>query len=307
VRILTGVVLKDNVTLGGECEISEFAVVGPNVQLGPRCRVETYASLHEDVVLGEACEVLERAILRGPIRAGSSNQFQQFAMIGGHSTHLNAARSGCIVIGSHCVFEISSVVLAPRGSDAGGLGSSAQPGTTRIGDHVFVHMRGEVSHDCVLEDHVDLAGELTGFCHAMRGAKVMKGVQVHQFTTIGTSAFLTMGTRVRYDVLPYCVFDEKTMVLDRIALQRLGKSVSEADDLQAFYEQNFSSDAAHYCQSVDEMFQASAGQEGLWFASELRRFFALRAGMRDRRMLARFGSAHEPLAEGQQATSPRRK
>merc|ERR1712050_771968 len=119
-------------------------------------------------------------------------------------------------------------------------------------------MRAEVSHNCVLEDEVDLVGELTGYCHAMRGAKIMKGATVHQFTTLGTGCFLAMGSKVRYDVLPYCVFDENTVVLDRIALRRLGISTAQAEELETFYEQNFSSNDAHYCQSVEEMLPPAA-------------------------------------------------
>lgn len=168
-------------------------------------------------------------------------------------------------------------------------------------------MRAEVSHDCILDEDVDLVGELTGFCHVMRSAKLMKGTTVHQFTTIGTGAFLAMGSKVRYDVLPYCIFDENTVVLDRIALRRLGISPAQAHELEDFYERHFLSDTAHYCLSVEDMLPPPVECHGIWFASELRRFFGIRARMRDVRMLARFGSPHEPLASAhaqQASTSP---
>jgi len=56
-------------------------------------------SLHDNVVLGEGCEVGECAVSHGPIRAGAFNRFNQFVMIGGHSPHNGAARSGPIFIG----------------------------------------------------------------------------------------------------------------------------------------------------------------------------------------------------------------
>jgi len=125
----------------------------------------------------------------------------------------------------------------------------------------------------------------------------MKGATVHQFTTIGSGAFVAMGSKLRYDVLPYCVFDESTMVLDRVALRRLGIVATQAEELEHFYSEHFSSDSAHYCQGVESWLPPPERCHGLWYAAELRRFFTVRAGMRDLRMLARFGSPHEPLAQ----------
>eukprot|EP00929_Paragymnodinium_shiwhaense_P078070 TRINITY_DN4038_c0_g6_i1.p1 TRINITY_DN4038_c0_g6~~TRINITY_DN4038_c0_g6_i1.p1 ORF type:complete len:3397 (-),score=679.25 TRINITY_DN4038_c0_g6_i1:737-10216(-) len=296
VTIHEGAMIKDNVVLGAGCEVGEFAVIGPHVTLGAGCRVEMFASIQNDVVLGECCEIAQRAILKGPLRAGKRNKFQEFCLVGGHSTHLGAKRSGHVAIGSDCVFETHTVVLAPRGREE--QNGELTPSVTEIGDRVFVFMNAEVSHDCILEDDVNLVGDTTGYCHLMRGAKIMKGSTVHQFTTIGTGAFLAMGSTVRYDVLPYCIFDENTVVLDRVALRRLGVDSSQADELNAFYSRHFSSHSAHYCQSVEDLLPPTLQSHGVWYAAELRRFFAIRSRMRDKRMLARFGSAHEPLERG---------
>ncbi|CAE8603156.1 unnamed protein product, partial [Polarella glacialis] len=281
VVICDGAVVRDNVTLGGGCELGEFCMVGPQVELGPNCRVAPMGMVQNDVVLGFGCQVAERALLRGPLRAGNRCKFDEQSIIGGHSSHLNAVRHGQIQIGNNCTFEIGSVVLAPRGVHGA-------PGVTRIGDGVIVHMKAEVSHDCVLEDGVACNGELSGFCHIMKGGKVSKGTVLHQFTTVGTGAFLAMSRKVRLDVLPYCIFDEHS-VLDRVSLGRNGVSPEEADELDAFYQRHFSSEAAQYCQSVEGLLPRSSDGEGFWFASELRRFFAIRAQMRDQRLLATFG------------------
>ncbi|CAE8593142.1 unnamed protein product, partial [Polarella glacialis] len=281
VVICDGAVVRDNVTLGGGCELGEFCMVGPQVELGPNCRVAPMGMVQNDVVLGFGCQVAERALLRGPLRAGNRCNFDEQSIIGGHSSHLNAVRHGQIQIGNNCTFEIGSVVLAPRGVHGA-------PGVTRIGDGVIVHMKAEVSHDCVLEDGVACNGELSGFCHIMKGGKVSKGTVLHQFTTVGTGAFLAMSRKVRLDVLPYCIFDEHS-VLDRVSLGRNGVSPEEADELDAFYQRHFSSEAAQYCQSVEGLLPRSSDGEGFWFASELRRFFAIRAQMRDQRLLATFG------------------
>eukprot|EP00927_Polykrikos_kofoidii_P030446 TRINITY_DN2616_c0_g2_i1.p1 TRINITY_DN2616_c0_g2~~TRINITY_DN2616_c0_g2_i1.p1 ORF type:complete len:737 (-),score=82.14 TRINITY_DN2616_c0_g2_i1:23-2140(-) len=294
VIIKANAVVKENVILGSGCEIREFAVVGPDVELGAGCVVDMFASVQGDVVLGENCEVGQKAIIQGPIRAGDRNHFQQFAIIGGHSTHLNAIRNGAIIIGSDCVFEIGAAVLSPRGSGTSQDGACSV-GSTRLGNRVFVHMRAEVSHDCILEDDVDLVGELAGFCHLMRGAKVMKGVTVHQFTTVGTCSFVAMCNKVRFDVLPYCVFEEDAVVLDNVALRRDGLSLPQINELGTFYERHFSSEMSHYCQSLEGLVPPAVEGNVPWFADELRRFFDIRGGMRDKRMLARFGRARGPL------------
>jgi len=125
----------------------------------------------------------------------------------------------------------------------------------------------------------------------------MKGAVVHQFTTVGTAAAVAMGTAVRQDVLPYCALDAGMLLLDREALERLGVAAAGAGELEAFYGRHFASSSAHYCQSVEEMLPRDAAQDE-WYVTELRRFFAIRAGMQQRRMLARFCSADEALAAG---------
>merc|ERR1712228_657157 len=138
---------------------------------------------------------------------------------------------------------------------------------------------------------VELAGALTGYCHIMAGAKVTKGATLHQFTTVGSASFVTMGTKVRYDVLPYCAFDETTVVLDRVALQRLGTTPAQAEELQSFYETHLASMNTFYLQDFESLVVARPEQQTAWFMAALSRFFAIRASMRDRRLLARFGSA----------------
>merc|ERR1740139_794895 len=117
----------------------------------------------------------------------------------------------------------------------------------------------------------------------------MKGAMVHQFTTVGAGAFITMGTKVRFDVLPFCVFDERKLLLDRVALQRSGRTQREADELQAFYQRHFSSTATHYIQEIDGFLPGPPPHPDVWSSAVLRRFFQLRRGMRDKRLLARFG------------------
>ncbi|CAJ1451209.1 unnamed protein product [Effrenium voratum] len=281
--IAAGAVIREDVTLGAGCHIGEFAIVGPRVVLGPNCRVAAMAVVEADVTLGADCEVCCRALVRGPLTAGARCRFEEAAVIGGHSSHQGATRNGSIRIGDDCIFELGSVVLAPRG-DAG------VSGVTAIGNGVVVHMKGEVSHDCVLEDGVFLNGELAGFCHIMAHAKVGKGAVFHQFTTLGSGAFCAMLTKVRFDVLPFCVFDEHVLLVDRVALARDGRSAQEADELDAFYSRHFSSQAAAYIQSLDGILSDA---EGAWYSAEVRRFFQIRGSMRDRRLLARYGEREQ--------------
>lgn len=276
-------VLRGDVELGEGCVVGEHAIVGPGVRLGARCRIAAMAIVEEDVILEEDCEVGPRGLLRGPLVAGKRNCFDEGCFIGCHSPLSGALPNGHVSIGDDCLFEIGSIVLAPRGLNG-------QPGVTRIGNGVMVQLKAEVSHDCVLEDGVFLNGELAGYCHLMANAKVAKGAILHQFTTVGTSSFCTMMTKVRHDVLPFCVMDD-VLLVDRVALSRQSKSEKEAEELDQFYSRQFSSEATPYVRSLDGLLPEDT--EGPWFSGELRRFFQIRSQMRDRRPLARYGAASQ--------------
>merc|ERR1712060_156161 len=103
----------------------------------------------------------------------------------------------------------------------------------------------------------------------MNNAKLANGCCVHQFTTIGSGAFIAMGTACRHDILPYCVLLTERCTLDRVGLFKSGRTSEEADLLDDFYTRTCSGSAASYLRRLEV-------DAGAWFANPVRRFCALR-------------------------------
>lgn len=232
------------------------------------------------MVLGEGCEVGAHAMLRGPIVAGARNAFFAHCSVGTATRHLGAARHGRIEIGSDCVVEAHVNIFQPTGlrDGAGGVRESC----TRLGDRVYVMPYTNIGHDVVIEDAAEVSGNLAGYVHIMSCAKLANGCAVHQFSTVGSGAFLAMSTACRHDVLPYCVLLHERCTLDRVGLFKCGRSNREADQLDEFYAGACAGPGAACLRQV----RVEPGTA--WFAEEVRRFFALRETMRDCRPLAAY-------------------
>jgi len=237
------------------------------------------ASLKGNIVLGEDCEVGAHATMRGPILAGAGNAFFPHCTVGTATRHLGASCHGRIEIGSSCIVEAHANIFHPTGhkDSAGGVWESV----TRLGNRVYVMPYSNVGHDVVIEDGAEVAANLAGYVRVMRGAKLANGSAMHQFTTIGTCAFIAMGTACRHDVLPYCVLLNEKCTLDRVGLFKSGRTPDEADQLDNFYGKMCSGQAAACVRRVDI-------PPCEWFAEEVVRFFTLRETMRDCRPLAAY-------------------
>lgn len=285
VTLADDVVIKDDVRLGGGCQIENYSVIGPrvslgehvtvesfstllnDVQMGDNCHVYQHATLKDHVILGAGCKVHQQCVFNGPIIAQKDNVFREFCIIGVCWGNALQTFNGLIRIGSECVFAASSQVLHPHGRRDG------SPNETMIGNGVHV-AGGGVSHDCTVEDHVLLLGELTGYCHVMKCTKLGVGVSTHQFTTYGTGSFIMMGVSTTFDVLPYCAFDGKTCVVDRIAMSRQGYEMTAASQLHDFYMACFTQPSAQYLRELDKTKRSL--MLGQWFEDELLRFFKVR-------------------------------
>jgi UDP-N-acetylglucosamine acyltransferase len=173
-------ILEPGAQLHPSVEVGPFAVIGPRVKLGAGTRVGSHAVLEGDTELGAGNQVFHHASV------GAAPQDLKYA---GEETRL--------VIGEGN--QIREFTTLHRGTAGGG-------GVTRIGDRNLFMAYSHVAHDCqvgsgcVLANSVALAGHVELGDHVILGG--LSGV--HQFTRIGSHAFVAGGAMVVLDVPPYC-------------------------------------------------------------------------------------------------------
>jgi len=277
-RIGAGCVIGDRVklegaALGAHCVVGDTALLVGTIVAGARCRFGVGVQAHGEVSFGADNVLEDGARIIGPARFGDRNEIGSQALIGAHSPHQGAVRSGPIEVGSDSVIETGVTVLHPRGIDG-------RPGVTRIGNSVHVLLKAEVSHDCVVEDHCSFKANLLGFCVLQQRAKLGEGAGVHQWSILGEDCFVAMGVAVRHDVLPFVAMDEHGCVLDQVTLSRSGRSEQEIAQLQNFYDTHFA--------DGDAGARAALALDGCWFRTPLRRFLAAREARHSFRPLAPF-------------------
>jgi UDP-N-acetylglucosamine acyltransferase len=170
-----------------QAEIGEGTTIGPNCCVGP------------NVTLGSHCVLHNNATIMGRTTVGDECVFFPYSCVGAPPQDLKY-RGGETetVIGDDNIFREN--VTVHRGTELAG-------GVTRIGHHNRFLVGSHVAHDveigddCILANHVQLAGHVK-----VEDRVVMGGlVGVHHFVTIGTMAYIAGLTRVTFDIPPFMV------------------------------------------------------------------------------------------------------
>jgi UDP-N-acetylglucosamine acyltransferase len=204
-------VVDPGATIGEDCEIGPFCVVGAGVKLGPRNKLLNNVTIVGDTTIGEG------------------NVFYPAASIGAVpqdlSFHGEPAR---LAIGSFNTFRECCQVN--RGTAKGGL-------VTSVGDRNLIMACTHIAHDCVLEDSVILANNtlLGGHVKVESFATLAGAVVVHHFATIGRLAFVGGMTRVAKDVPPYMTMEgnpPKIWCVNKVGCERRGMSAEAMDELK---------------------------------------------------------------------------
>ncbi len=195
------------------------AIIAPGVEIGEGTRIGAYAVIGEGVRLGRDNIVGPHAVVEGDTEIGDRNHIFQFASIGGQPQDLKfSGGNSRLRIGNDNVFREHVTVHS---------GAARPLGTTRIGDGNLFMVNTHVGHDCRIGNHtrfVNGAG-VAGYCEVDDHAFLSGVVAVHQFTRIGTLAFVAAGAMVSQDVPPFCLAqgDRARLVsLNEVGLRRNG-------------------------------------------------------------------------------------
>ena len=211
--------------------IFEGAEIGPSVVVGPYCVVGS------NVKLGKGTKLHSHVVIEGHTSLGSDNEVYPFACLGTAPQDLKFG-------GEASTLEIG---------DANKIRESVtmQPGTitghmkTVVGSNNLFMANCHVAHDCVVGNHnvmansVALAGHVEVQDHVILGG--MAGI--HQFTRLGSMAFIGAGAMVSQDVPPYCIAQgDRALIkgLNLVGLRRSGFKSEEIVGIKKAYRHFFS-------------------------------------------------------------------
>lgn len=216
--------------LGGGVEIGPFCQVGPRVHIGSGTRLLSGVTIVSDTIIGSGCIIYPNAVL------GAEPQHQH------HHRQLRLQQQSPgrhVAIGNNCVVREGVTVHQPT-NDAGV--------PTTVGDQCLLMANSHVAHDCVLGSNVILAnGVLLGGHVTIGSNTTVSGASgVAQRMHIGECAFVSAGTFVNRDVLPFSLvmgMRARTRGVAVMRLRRLGWSVGKIRKLAHGLEMVFQGDA----------------------------------------------------------------
>jgi UDP-N-acetylglucosamine acyltransferase len=216
--------------------IHPTAIIHPQAKLGADVRVGPYAVVDADVELGAGCVVGPHVYLTGVTKLGAGNIFHAGCVIGDAPQDLKyQGEPTCVSIGDHNVFhEHVTVSRATHPGEA-----------TVIGSDNFIMAGAHIAHNCVVGNHVIIANgtPLGGHVTVQDRAFLSANCLVHQFTRVGTLAFMQGGTAISKDLPPFTVARGVNGIcgLNVVGLRRAGFSAAERLELKRLYHALFRS------------------------------------------------------------------
>ncbi|MFQ5503279.1 MAG: acyl-ACP--UDP-N-acetylglucosamine O-acyltransferase [Planctomycetota bacterium] len=215
-RIHPTAILGEGVELGQDVVIGPYCIIDSTVRIGDRTRVHSHAQILNHTSLGADNVVYPGSIL------GGIPQDRKFE---GEETEL------CIgdrnVFREHCTVHLGTA--PPNGARV-----------TRIGHDNLIMAGSHVAHDCRLEDRVTLGNNvlLAGHVQIESHATIGGATALHQFTMVGTLAYIGGMTRVALDVPPFVMFEgtpARLRGLNLVGLKRFGMRTGEIASLKEAY------------------------------------------------------------------------
>jgi UDP-N-acetylglucosamine acyltransferase len=145
-------------------------------------------------------------------------------------------------------------------------GSSRDAGVTRIGNGCFFMDNSHVAHDCIVGDKVILARSATlgGHAHLADGVYIGGLAAVHQFTRIGTFAFIGALALVTRDVIPFAMANGNPAHLkglNIVGFKRRGHTTADIRDALAAFDMLFGEDVTPLQDRISDVAESFAGNQ----------------------------------------------
>jgi len=245
-------------------ELAQDVEIGPQVYIGPH------------VVIGERCSIAHGCHIEGHTRLGAGNRLCPHVVLGTPPQDLKYSGEPTeLIVGDDNVFR--EFVTANIGTVTG-------RGVTRIGSRNLFMISSHIAHDCVVEDDVVLVNGVMmgGHCRIESGAKLMGGVGMTPFSTVGKMAFLTGMSGVSKDAPPFMISEgryARVRQVNEVGLQRTGYPREVIEELEDTYRRIFRTKELNRLKVFDEIEAGgNASEETLYLVRFMRRSLEGRHG-----------------------------
>lgn len=224
--------------------IEDGAQIGDGATIGPFCHVSAGTSI------GSGVHLVGSVTTHGRVSIGENTQVWPFAVLGGPpQIYPYADADTRLEIGRDCV--IREHVTMHRGS-------TRDEGVTRVGDGCFFMDKAHVAHDCVVGNKCILASSATlgGHAHLADGVYIGGLAGVHQFTRIGTYAFIGALALVTRDVIPFAMASGNPAHLkglNIVGFKRRGHSTADIRDALAAFDMLFGEDVTPLAERISDV------------------------------------------------------
>jgi UDP-N-acetylglucosamine acyltransferase len=230
--------------------IEHGASIHETAQIGPFCHISSGTSI------GAGVHLVGSVTTHGIVSIGERTQVWPYAVLGGPpQIHPYKDSDTRLEIGKDCV--IREHVTMHRGS-------TRDAGVTTIGNECFFMDNSHVAHDCHVGDKCILARSATLGGHADLAEGVYIGglAAVHQFTRIGTFAFIGALALVTRDVIPFAMASGNPAHLkglNIVGFKRRGHSTSDIRDALAAFDMLFGDDVTPLQDRISDVGDSFAG------------------------------------------------
>jgi UDP-N-acetylglucosamine acyltransferase len=242
--------------------IHATAKVDSTVEVGP------YTVIDAGVEIGPDCVIGPHVHITGLTVIGAHNRFHAGCVVGDAPQDLKYDGTPTqLRIGDHNTFR--EHVTVHRSTLAGEA--------TVIGSHNYLMQHSHVAHNCLLGDHVILAGGalLAGHVVVQDRAFISGNCLVHQFCRVGTLAMMQGGSAISMDLPPFTMLARANLMcgLNIVGLRRAGFSSEERLELKRLYQELFRSgrNVREAVATAGERFTGRAAQIMLQFVSTAKR------------------------------------
>jgi UDP-N-acetylglucosamine acyltransferase len=177
--------------------IHSTAIVSPDAHLGEGIEIGPYTIVGPDVTIGENTVIGPHVVIEPHTDIGENCRIFQFSSLGGNPQDLkfDGDESRVIIGNNNTIREYVTINRA----------TSADIGTTIIGDNNFLMAYSHIAHNCKLGNNIVMANavNLAGHIHIEDYAIIGGLTGIHQFTRIGCHCMIGGASAVTKDVPPY--------------------------------------------------------------------------------------------------------
>jgi len=209
-------------------DIHPTAKIAADVVIGPWTVIGPY------VEIGSGSRIASHVVIPGYTKMGSNNHIFQFASVGEVPQDKKFENEETFLeIGDNNIIRENATIH--RGTTQGG-------NFTRIGNNNLLMAYTHVAHDCIVGNNIIMSNNAGLAGHVLLEDNAILGAYsgVHQFCRVGPHCFISAGSKVTQDVVPYVIIhgfeNVRTTGINSVGLKRHGFSEEDILAIKRAYK-----------------------------------------------------------------------